>query len=231
MQVLKPHMSLNVTNVERSVAFYEKLFGVKAYKRRPGYAKFDLAEPALNLAMMEVPRTGMNVSHFGIQVASTGDVALAKSRFEAAGLEVVTEEQVSCCHAVQDKVWVADPDGNEWEVFVVLADIPEVAQGRAAGQAGMASACGTSGSCTPVASARAGQTPGVKHAAPEPKAASCCTPSERAATECCTAEAAASEECCTPEEKASTGCCGTEVKAAAAPKPAAVECCSTVSAG
>jgi catechol 2,3-dioxygenase-like lactoylglutathione lyase family enzyme len=122
MQVLKPHVSLNVSNVDASVAFYEKAFGVSATKRRPGYAKFDLSEPSLNLTMTEAPRTGVNASHFGIQVASTDDVVEAKQRFDAAGLPTFSEEDTSCCYAVQDKVWVEDPDGNSWEVFVVKGD-------------------------------------------------------------------------------------------------------------
>ena len=124
MQILKPHVSLNVSNIERAVVFYEKAFGVQATKRRPGYAKFDLAEPSLNLTMNEAPRTGVNASHFGVQVASTDDVVEAKARFEAAGLPTFTEEDTTCCFAVQDKVWIEDPDGNSWEVFVVKADAP-----------------------------------------------------------------------------------------------------------
>jgi len=126
MNVLKPHVSLNVTAIERSVAFYEKAFGVPVTKRRPGYAKFDLQSPALNLSMVEAPRTGVNASHFGIQVASSADVAEAKERFDAAGLATRTEENTACCYAVQDKVWVEDPDGNSWEVFVVKADAPSM---------------------------------------------------------------------------------------------------------
>lgn len=122
MNVLKPHVSLNVSEIEKSVAFYEKAFGVTATKRRPGYAKFDLQSPSLNLTMSEAPRTGVNASHFGIQVASTEDVLEAKARFEAAGLSTFSEEDTACCYAVQDKVWVEDPDGNAWEVFVVKAD-------------------------------------------------------------------------------------------------------------
>ena len=122
MNVLKPHVSLNVTNIDASVAFYEKAFGVQATKRRPGYAKFDLAEPSLNLTMQEAPRTGINASHFGVQVASTDDVLEAKARFEKAGLSTVTEEGTACCYAVQDKVWVEDPDGNSWEVFFVKGE-------------------------------------------------------------------------------------------------------------
>ena len=124
MQILKPHISLNVSNVENAVAFYEKAFGVVATKRRPGYAKFDLVEPSLNLTMTEAPRTGVNASHFGIQVASSDDVAEARGRFEAAGLVTFSEEDTACCYAVQDKVWIEDPDGNSWEVFVVKADAP-----------------------------------------------------------------------------------------------------------
>jgi catechol 2,3-dioxygenase-like lactoylglutathione lyase family enzyme len=122
MNVLKPHLSLNVSNIDASVAFYEKAFGVTASKRRPGYAKFDLDAPSLNLTMQEAPRTGVNASHFGVQVASSEDVAAAWARFKAAGLVTTTEDNTSCCYALQDKVWVEDPDGNAWEVFVVKGE-------------------------------------------------------------------------------------------------------------
>ena len=129
MNILKPHVSLNVADIDASVAFYEKAFGVAATKRRPGYAKFDLQAPSLNLSMVQAPRTGVNASHFGVQVASTDDVAEAKERFEAAGLRTITEEGTTCCYAVQDKVWIEDPDGNSWEVFVVKADAPVMRDG------------------------------------------------------------------------------------------------------
>jgi len=129
MNVLKPHVSLNVSNIDASVAFYEKAFGVTATKRRPGYAKFDLASPALNLTMQEAPRTGVNASHFGVQVGSSEDVAAAWTRFKAAGLVTKTEDDTSCCYALQDKVWVEDPDGNAWEVFVVKGDTEEMGRG------------------------------------------------------------------------------------------------------
>jgi len=122
MQILKPHVSLNVSVIDASVAFYEAAFGVKASKRRPGYAKFDLEQPSLNLTMTEAPRTGINASHFGIQVARTEDVLEAKANFESAGLITRSEENTACCYAVQDKVWVEDPDGNAWEVFVVKGE-------------------------------------------------------------------------------------------------------------
>src|SRR5215471_3210076 len=133
MNVIKPHVSLNISNIDASVAFYEKVFGVPASKRRPGYAKFDLATPSLNLTMQEAPRTGVNASHFGVQVASSEDVAAAWTRFKQAGLETFTEENTSCCYALQDKVWTLDPDGNAWEVFVVKGDAPVMQSDATAG--------------------------------------------------------------------------------------------------
>lgn len=120
--VLKPHLSLNVSDLEASVAFYEKAFGVAPAKRRPGYAKFDLTAPSLNLTMQQSAPTGVNADHFGIQVGSTADVEAAVAAFQAAGLATVQEEKTSCCYALQDKVWITDPDGNQWEVFTVLGD-------------------------------------------------------------------------------------------------------------
>jgi hypothetical protein len=76
--------------------------------------------------MTVAPRSGVNASHFGIQVASTDDVALATERFKSLGLRTLSEENTACCYAVQDKVWVEDPDGNTWEVFVVKGDSPEM---------------------------------------------------------------------------------------------------------
>ncbi|KYF89339.1 ArsI/CadI family heavy metal resistance metalloenzyme [Sorangium sp. So ce388] len=148
MNIIKPHVSLNVSNIDASVAFYEKAFGVRATKRRPGYAKFDLASPSLNLTMQEAPRTGVNASHFGVQVASTEDVLEARSRFEAAELKTFTEEDTACCYAVQDKVWIEDPDGNSWEVFVVKGDAAVMGSQPAMPSKGEASRCAP-GCCAP----------------------------------------------------------------------------------
>jgi catechol 2,3-dioxygenase-like lactoylglutathione lyase family enzyme len=154
MQILKPHVSLNVTDIDASVAFYEKAFGMAPTKRRADYAKFDLVEPSLNLTMQVGPRTGVNASHFGVQVASTADVLEAKERFERAGLATFTEDDVSCCYAVQDKVWIEDPDGNAWEVFVVKANT-DVMSDRDSAPRGLAAAgtdaapCCAPGSCVP----------------------------------------------------------------------------------
>jgi catechol 2,3-dioxygenase-like lactoylglutathione lyase family enzyme len=127
IQALKAHISLNVRNIERSIDFYKKMLGIDPSKVRTGHAKFDVQNPPLNLALNErqFDERGA-LSHLGIQVASTADVLAIRARWEEEGLALRDEMQTSCCYAIQDKVWVRDPDGNEWEVFVVLVDnLPE----------------------------------------------------------------------------------------------------------
>lgn len=120
---LKTHISLNVANVEESTDFYRRLFGIEPCKVRRGYAKFDIENPPLNLALNEAPGPkGGALSHLGIQVATTAEVLAVREEWRRAGLPTRDEMQTDCCYAIQDKTWVADPDGNEWEVFVVLTD-------------------------------------------------------------------------------------------------------------
>ena len=143
IKALKPHISLNVRNVETSVEFYKKLFGIEpmkfikgnttthsivkdqlgeeSEKPRFGYAKFDVQNPPINFVLNETAYTeGGTLSHLGIQVESTDDVLKTRERWVESGLLTVDEMKVDCCYALQDKTWARDPDGNEWEVFVVL---------------------------------------------------------------------------------------------------------------
>jgi catechol 2,3-dioxygenase-like lactoylglutathione lyase family enzyme len=123
VQALKAHLALNVHNVERSIKFYKKVLGIEPSKVRSGYAKFDVQNPPLNLTLNEHRFSERGaLSHLGIQVSSTDDVLAMREMWTDAGLITRDEMQTSCCYAVQDKAWVRDPDGNEWEVFVVLKD-------------------------------------------------------------------------------------------------------------
>jgi catechol 2,3-dioxygenase-like lactoylglutathione lyase family enzyme len=127
VHTLKAHLALNVHNVERSIDFYKNLLGIEPGKVRTGYAKFDVQNPPLNLTLNEHHFTEQGaLSHLGIQVATTDDVLTMRERWADAGLLTRDEMQTNCCYALQDKTWVRDPDGNEWEVFVVLEDnLPE----------------------------------------------------------------------------------------------------------
>lgn len=129
VNALKAHLALNVRNVVKSTDFYQKMLGIEPSKVRTGYAKFDLQNPPLNLTLNEVAfKERGALSHLGIQVASTEDVLAMREQWADSGLVTRDEMQTNCCYATQDKTWVRDPDGNEWEVFVVLQDnLPETA--------------------------------------------------------------------------------------------------------
>lgn len=123
INTLKAHLAINVSNVEESIVFYKRLFGIEPSKVRTGYAKFDVQNPPLNFTLNQVPAArGGALSHMGIQVASTEEVLALKKEWEDAGLTTREEMQTTCCYALQDKAWVSDPDGNEWEVFTVIED-------------------------------------------------------------------------------------------------------------
>jgi catechol 2,3-dioxygenase-like lactoylglutathione lyase family enzyme len=123
INTLKAHLAINVKDVTKSIEFYQKMLGIEPSKVRTGYAKFDIQNPPLNFTLNQVPFAGQGaLSHLGIQVATTEDVNAIRDRWEAEGLVPREEKQTTCCYALQDKAWVNDPDGNEWEVFVVLQD-------------------------------------------------------------------------------------------------------------
>jgi catechol 2,3-dioxygenase-like lactoylglutathione lyase family enzyme len=123
VKVLKAHLALNVRDVERSIEFYKKMLGLEPSKVRTGYAKFDLRNPPLNLTLNQHTFDEQGaLSHLGLQVASTGDVLALRESWAEAGLITRDEMNTDCCYARQDKTWVHDPDGNGWEVFVVLED-------------------------------------------------------------------------------------------------------------
>ena len=115
-------LALNVTDLESAIGFYSKLFGAEPAKRRPGYANFAIDEPPLKLVLIEGEGRGATLNHLGVEVGSPDDVKAATTRLEGTGLPTLVEDNVACCYAVQDKVWVSDPDGARWEVYTVLAD-------------------------------------------------------------------------------------------------------------
>lgn len=123
VRALKAHLALNVKSVEKSMEFYRKMLGLEPVKVRRGYAKFDVQNPPLNLTLNEVHFNERGaLSHLGIQLSSTEDVLAMRRTWAERGLTTLDEMQTNCCYALQDKTWVHDPDGNEWEAFVVLED-------------------------------------------------------------------------------------------------------------
>jgi catechol 2,3-dioxygenase-like lactoylglutathione lyase family enzyme len=118
-------LALNVDDLDTSIAFYSRLFGTDPAKVRPGYANFAVAEPPLKLVLIENPGQGGSLNHLGVEVADTDTVDAEQARLAAAGLASVDERDTVCCYAKQDKFWVEGaPNGEQWEVYTVLADAP-----------------------------------------------------------------------------------------------------------
>lgn len=121
------HVHMTVSDLDKSREFYTRFLGVAPVKEKPGYVKFLPVFGPLNLALSQSkPDDGRgHVDHMGIQVDSGEIVMRELSRVKAAGLPVREEMAVNCCHANQDKFWVQDPDGVEWEVYVLNHDLEE----------------------------------------------------------------------------------------------------------
>ncbi|BAD63373.1 ArsI/CadI family heavy metal resistance metalloenzyme [Shouchella clausii] len=117
------HIGLNVKNISESQTFYKRFLGVKPVKVKDDYVKFLTQEPNLNLTLTQRNKVaGNQINHLGIQVETKEDVLKHKERLEREGFFAREELNTTCCYAVQDKFWVTDPDGNEWEYFYTKQD-------------------------------------------------------------------------------------------------------------
>src|ERR1700712_755628 len=131
--VSRVQLALNVDDLDASIAFYRTLFGTEPAKVRPGYANFAVAEPPLKLVLIENPGQGGSVNHLGVEVADTDTVDAEQTRLADAGFASVDERGTVCCYAKQDKFWVEGaPNGEQWEVYTVLADSPTFTLAEAA---------------------------------------------------------------------------------------------------
>jgi catechol 2,3-dioxygenase-like lactoylglutathione lyase family enzyme len=117
------HIGLHVTDLQASISFYEKLFGVQPAKVKANYAKFLTEDPGLNFTLRPVTRVeGNHINHFGFQVESEEQLRRHRERLEKEGFFARDEHDTTCCYARQDKFWITDPDGHEWEFFLTIED-------------------------------------------------------------------------------------------------------------
>lgn len=118
-------LALDVPDIDAAVDFYERLFATPPHKRRPGYANFAIENPPLKLVLFEKPDSATTaINHLGVEVPTTDDVVATTLRFGEAGLTTRVEDDMTCCHATQDKVYAAAPDGTEWEFYTITDDAP-----------------------------------------------------------------------------------------------------------
>ncbi|MEO1222587.1 MAG: ArsI/CadI family heavy metal resistance metalloenzyme [Pseudomonadota bacterium] len=124
---MRLQLALNVTNIDRAVDYYSRLFDTAPHKRRPGYANFAIAEPPLKLVLFETQDATERLNHIGVEITDPTEMAPTRSRLGRAGLISSTEEATTCCHATQDKLWSDEPDGLSWEWYHITDDQPDAA--------------------------------------------------------------------------------------------------------
>ncbi len=116
------HVALYVEDLAAAVAEYQKILGISPAKVRPGYAKFEIADPPVILSLNVGGKLG-TLSHLGIRYAGTGEVASELVRAKREGLDLVQQDGVTCCYAKANKFWVVDSDKVPWEMYTLLADV------------------------------------------------------------------------------------------------------------
>ncbi len=121
---MRIQLALNVSDLEKAVAYYSKLFGVAPHKRKPGYANFAIDQPPLKLVLFENPAADERLNHLGVEAFEEAEVEKATGRLQREGIATPVERDTPCCFATQNKVWSTDPDGMRWEWYRVLADSP-----------------------------------------------------------------------------------------------------------
>lgn len=164
------HVHVNVTDLERSISFYSRLFGNEPTVVKHDYAKWMLDDPRINFAISRRERAP-GVDHLGIQAEDGPALEAIGSRLKAADAVSLAEVGTTCCYAHSDKYWAEDPQGLRWETFHTHGE----ATTYYAPEAGAAKAESESAACC-----------GPRAAEPEKKAvSSCCGPAVAANPPAC----------------------------------------------
>ena len=138
------HIGLQVADIDDSVAFYTRLFGVAPTLLRPDYAKWMLDDPRVNFSLDTRGDGPAGAAHYGLQVESHSELAGLRDHLDAVGMARVDQNDLVCGYQLQHKSWVQDPDGLMWEAFFTeglvgteygTADMPNAATSSMAGGA------------------------------------------------------------------------------------------------
>ena len=110
------HISLSVADPERSLAFYQALFGVREYFRDehsiqalgPG------SHDVLAFERRDAPEARGGVHHFGFRLVDPADIDDAIAHAEAAGAKILRTGEFG---PGLPYLYLLDPDGNEIEIW------------------------------------------------------------------------------------------------------------------
>ncbi len=122
--MISTHVSLFVSEIDKSVDFYTRFFGQEPTKVKPRYAKYELEEAGLVISFIEKPdAVRADFGHLGFRVDSALELEQKLASAREKNLVALEENGTACCYARQDKFWVADPDGYRWEIYLVHEDV------------------------------------------------------------------------------------------------------------
>lgn len=110
------HVSISVSDLEKSMQFYTDLFGSAPSVIHDDYAKWLLDDPRVNF-VLEHSNVATGLTHAGIQTESEAELEQVFDRMKAARMPYAPEGSTNCCYALSEKSWTHDPDGLPWEAF------------------------------------------------------------------------------------------------------------------
>jgi catechol 2,3-dioxygenase-like lactoylglutathione lyase family enzyme len=110
------HISINVSDLDKSIQFYSTLFANEPTVVRDDYAKWMLDDPRVNF-VIEHSNDAPGFTHAGIQTESVTELDDMFNRMQSAEAPYLPEGETTCCYAKSEKSWTMDPDGLPWEAF------------------------------------------------------------------------------------------------------------------
>ncbi len=122
------HISVNVSDLDRSIAFYSQLFGTAPVLVRDDYAKWLVDDPRVNF-VVEKSVSSPGVTHAGIEVGDEQELGGLYEQFKKAG-PYENEGITNCCYHRSEKSWTMDPDGFAWEAFYSFDQTEQRGDGR-----------------------------------------------------------------------------------------------------
>ena len=111
------HVNVSVSDLNQSIAFYNKLFAEEPSVVKSDYAKWMLDDPRINFSITS-HGTVKGVDHLGLQSDDDTEFQLLRERLHQADFATFEQADVTCCYSRSSKSWVRDPDDVAWETFV-----------------------------------------------------------------------------------------------------------------
>ena len=125
------HIHIGVNDLDTSIEFYSAVFGQQPTVRKHDYAKWEVDDPSVNLAISLRTDNEAGIDHIGIQAGSGTELEDLHDRLARASVATLHQEGAKCCYAESDKHWAIDPSGVAWEMFHTMREVAVYGDDRA----------------------------------------------------------------------------------------------------